>query len=72
MLRYKLKMPVGGFKGNVIFQMNVINLFDRKGIIPKYLSSTSDFIVPGGRGIGYSRFDLIEPRSFRFTTTYEF
>ena len=72
MLRYKRKMPVGRIDGNIIFQVNVINLFEQKGIIPTHVSSTTDFIVPGGRGIAYSRFGLIEPRSFRFTTTYEF
>jgi outer membrane receptor protein involved in Fe transport len=72
MLRYRWRNPVRWLKGALILQCNVSNLFNESGIIPKYLSSTADFIVPGGRGIGYSRFDLIDPRAFRFTATYEF
>ena len=49
-----------------------MNLFDEGGIIPTHISSTTDFMVPGGRGIGYSRFALVAPRSIRFTTTYDF
>ncbi len=72
MLRYRRRLSDGGLRGNLVFQVNVMNLFDQGGIIPTHLSSTPEFVVPGGRGIGYSRFGLIAPRSFRFTTTYEF
>lgn len=73
LLRYRYRLPAEGrLKGSLSFQMNVMNLFDQGGIIPTHISSTTDFQVPGGRGIGYSRFALVAPRSFRFTTTYEF
>jgi hypothetical protein len=52
--------------------VNVINLLGQDDIIPANLAATSDFMVPGGRGVGYSRFELVEPRSYRFTTSYEF
>jgi outer membrane receptor for ferric coprogen and ferric-rhodotorulic acid len=71
MLRYARKVP-GLWKGNLIFQVNVINLFDEGGIIPKYLAINPPYELPGGRGIAYNRFDVIRPRTFRFTTTYEF
>lgn len=72
MVRYHWRRPAGFLDGNLILQGNVTNLFNESGIIPKYLSSSPDFVVPGGRGVGYSRFDLIDPRAFRFTATYEF
>jgi outer membrane receptor for ferric coprogen and ferric-rhodotorulic acid len=62
--------------GRFRFQINVSNLFDKTDIIPTRLS-TSDaapngFIIPGNRGVAYSRYDLVEPRNIRFTTTYSF
>jgi outer membrane receptor for ferric coprogen and ferric-rhodotorulic acid len=72
LLRYKRRLSEGRFRGNLIVQVNVMNLFDEGGIIPTNISSTTDFHVPGGRGIAYSRFALVAPRSIRFTTTYEF
>lgn len=72
MLRYRWRLPFRGGDRTVVLQCNITNLFDESGIIPKYLSSTSDFVVPGGRGIGYSRFDLVDPRAIRFTASYEF
>lgn len=74
MLGYTRKFR--GLPGRVRFQMNISNLFDDTDIIPTRLS-TSDaapdgFQVPGGRGTAYSRYDLVEPRQFRFTTTYSF
>jgi hypothetical protein len=72
MVRYKYRMPEGRFRGNLVFQVNVMNVFDEGSILPTHISSTTDFIVPGGRGIGYSRFALVPPRSWRFTTSYEF
>ncbi len=77
MLRYRLRVPHHWLPNPVTFQFNATNLFNQHGIIPQRLSATPiqaspTFIVPGGRGIGYSRFDLMEPRSIRFTTTYSF
>ncbi len=65
-----------GVKGRVRFQLNVSNLLDRTDFIPSRLAiseQTPDgFMVPGGRGIAYSRYDLVAPREWRFTTTYSF
>jgi iron complex outermembrane receptor protein len=72
MLRYRHKLDVWRVKGTMSHQINVSNLFDRDGIMPQRFSSTPDFAVPGGRGVGYSRFDFIDPRSIRFTTTFSF
>lgn len=62
--------------GRVRFQINVSNLFDRTDIIPTRLStsntSPNGYEIPGGRGIAYSRYDLVTPRELRFTTTYSF
>lgn len=74
MLAYVTKFK--GLPGSFRFQLNVANLFDRTDIIPVRLS-TSDtvpdgFILPGGRGVAYSRYDLVRPREIRFTTTYSF
>ena len=41
-------------------------------LAPARLAQLQDFVVPGGRGVGYSRFDFIDPRSIRFTTTFSF
>jgi len=72
MLRYRHKVAAWRFKGSLTYQLNVSNLFDRDGIVPQRFSSTSDFEVPGGRGVAYSRFDFIDPRSIRFTTSFSF
>ncbi len=74
MMAYATKFK--GLPGRVRFQVNVSNLFDETDIIPVRLS-TSDtaldgFVLPGGRGIAYSRYDLVAPREIRFTTTYSF
>ncbi len=65
-----------GLPGRVRFQLNISNLLDRDGIIPSRISTSATapdgFMVPGGRGLAYSRFDLIQPREFRFTTTYSY
>jgi hypothetical protein len=57
-------------------KLNVSNLLDRTKIIPQRLSTSMQapdgFVVPGGRGVGYSRFDLVTPREIRFTTTYSY
>jgi hypothetical protein len=74
MLRYMRKFE--RLPGRVSFQINVNNVFDRTGIIPQRLSNTvtapDGFLVPGGRGVAYSRYDLVEPRDIRFTTTYSY
>jgi iron complex outermembrane recepter protein len=62
--------------GKLTFQVNVTNLLNDTGIIPVRLSTSETardgFVLPGGRGIAYSRYDLVEPREIRFTTTYSF
>lgn len=72
MLRYRHKVGLGRFKGSMTYQINVSNLFDRDGVIPQRFSSTPDYTLPGGRGVAYSRFDLIDPRAIRFTTTFAY
>ncbi len=62
--------------GRVRFQMNISNLLDQTDIIPVRLSTSADvpdgFNLPGGRGVAYSRYDLVAPREIRFTTTWSF
>ena len=62
--------------GRFRFQINVTNIFDKQDIIPSRLSTSTGapdgFEIPGGRGTAYSRFDLVQPRDVRFTTTYSF
>jgi len=74
MLAYSTKL--GGVPGRIRFQVNVANLFNQTNIIPVRLStsdSTPDgYLLPGGRGVAYSRYDLVSPREVRFTTTYSF
>jgi hypothetical protein len=72
MLRYAHKVSAGRFRGTMSYQLNIANVLNQDGIIPQRFSSTPDFQVPGGRGVGYSRVDFIEPRSIRFTTTFSF
>ena len=72
MLRYSHKVSEGRFRGTLSYQLNISNVLDQRGIIPQRFSSTPDFIVPGGRGVGYSRVDFVDPRSIRFTTTFAF
>jgi iron complex outermembrane recepter protein len=74
MMAYSTKLP--RLSGRVRFQVNVSNLLDQTKIIPVRLS-TSDtapdgYMLPGGRGVAYSRYDLVQPREWRFTTTYSF
>jgi len=74
MMAYSCKL--GRLSGRVKFQVNVSNLFDQTEIIPVRLSTSTTapdgFVLPGGRGIAYSRYDLVMPREYRFTTTYSF
>ncbi len=74
MLGYTRKFR--GLPGRVRFQVNINNLLDRTDIIPSRIATSETapdgFNVPGGRGLAYTRFDLVQPREFRFTTTYSF
>jgi hypothetical protein len=72
MLRYSHRVAAGAFRGTMSYQLNVSNLFDNDGFMPQRFSSTPDFMVPGGRGVGYSRIDFIDPRAVRLTTTFSF
>lgn len=66
----------GRLPGRIRFQLNVTNVFDKTDIIPSRLSTSASapdgFEIPGGRGTAYTRFDLVQPREIRFTTTYSF
>ncbi len=74
MLGYSRKFQ--GLPGRVRFQVNISNVLDRADIIPARLAISATapdgYILPGGRGLAYSRYDLVQPREFRFTTTYSF
>jgi hypothetical protein len=56
--------------------VNVSNLLNETDIIPVRLSTSAanpdGHLLPGGRGVAYSRYDLVTPREWRFTTTYSF
>ena len=74
MMGYSRKFQ--GLPGKVHFQLNISNLFDRTDIIPSRLATSATapdgLILPGGRGVAYTRYDLVAPREFRFTTTYSY
>jgi len=74
MMAYGMKFK--RLPGRVRFQVNVSNLFDQTDIIPVRLSTSATasdgFVLPGNRGVAYSRYDLVAPREIRFTTTYSF
>jgi hypothetical protein len=70
MLRYTWKAP--RLPGRFTFQLNVNNVLDRTDIIPQRLATVDGFTIPGGRGPAYSRFDLVDPRELRFTTTWTY
>ncbi len=72
MLRYAHRVSGWRLRGTMSYQLNVTNVMDQDGIIPQRFSSTPEFQVPGGRGVGYSRVDFVEPRSIRFTTTFSY
>ncbi len=65
-----------GLKGRFRFQVNVNNVFNRTDFIPSRLAisetAPDGFVIPGGRGLAYSRYDLVAPREWRLTTTYSF
>ncbi|MCB1124182.1 MAG: TonB-dependent receptor, partial [Verrucomicrobiae bacterium] len=60
--------------GRWTFQLNISNLFDNDTIIPSRLAidGNLDYMVPGGRGLAYARFDIPDPREYRLTVTYDF
>jgi outer membrane receptor for monomeric catechols len=74
MAGYNTKL--GRLPGRFRFQVNVANLFDQDEIIPVRLATGTaardGFTLPGGRGAALSRYDLVSPREYRFTTTYSF
>jgi hypothetical protein len=74
MLAYTWKLR--SLPGRLRVQVNVANLFDQTDIIPVRLSTSDSaldgFVLPGGRGVAYSRYDLVPPRETRITTTYSF
>jgi outer membrane receptor for ferric coprogen and ferric-rhodotorulic acid len=74
MLGYTRTFP--GLPGRVRFQLNVSNLLDRTDIIPSRLATGATapdgFLLPGSRGVAYTRYDLVQPREYRLTTTYSF
>lgn len=74
MLAYSPKLT--RFPGRLRFQVNVSNLFDDTDIIPVRLSTSAaapnGFMLPGGRGLAYSRYDLVAPRDIRVTTTWTY
>jgi iron complex outermembrane receptor protein len=74
MLGYTRKF--GKLPGRFRFQLNVANLFDQSDIIPSRIATSATapdgYVLPGGRGIAYGRYDLVQPREYRFTTTYSF
>ena len=74
MIGYTTKFP--RVPGRFRFQINVYNVLDDTDIIPVRIASGAanpdGFQVPGGRGLGYSRYDLVVPREWRFTTTWSY
>ena len=71
MLRYARKFP--RLPGRLSFQINISNLFDKTDIVPvRLLTDDPSFTLPGGHGVAYSRYDVVDPREIRFTTTYTF
>jgi outer membrane receptor for ferric coprogen and ferric-rhodotorulic acid len=74
MLAYNLRLA--RLPGRLRFQVNVANVLDNTRIIPVRLATGATapdgFLVPGGRGVAYSRYDLVAPRELRFTTTWSY
>jgi hypothetical protein len=70
MVRYARKFS--GLPGKVSFQLNVFNALNNDKPIPVRLMTADAYVVPGGRGVAYGRLDLVDPREFRFTTTYAY
>ncbi|MBL9188891.1 MAG: hypothetical protein JNK23_15520 [Opitutaceae bacterium] len=72
MLRYRHPIRRGKLRGTLSYQINVANLLNQDGRLPQRFSAIPPYDLPGGRGIAYSRFDLMEPRSLRLTTTLNY
>lgn len=74
MMAYSRKFA--GLPGRVRFQVNISNLLNQVDVIPVRLSTGAaardGYVLPGNRGVAYSRYDLVQPREYRFTTTYSF
>jgi iron complex outermembrane recepter protein len=74
MIGYTTK--ISKLPGRFRFQINVYNVLNDTDIIPARIASSDanpdGFQVPGGRGLGYSRYDLVVPREWRFTTTWSY
>lgn len=74
MLGYTRKFK--GLPGRFRFQLNVANLLNQDDIIPSRIASSAavpdGYVLPGGRGVAYARYDLVQPREVRLTTTYSF
>ena len=71
MLRYTKKIE--GLPGRLSFQVNINNLLNNTDIIPIHLlSNNTSNILPVGHGVAYSRYDFVDPREIRFSTTYSF
>ena len=62
--------------GRMRFQLNVSNVFDHTDILPVRLATGASvpdgYVVPGGRGPAYGRYDLVAPREIRLTTTWTY
>jgi len=62
--------------GRVRFQLNISNVLDNTKVLPVRIATGAaapdGFLLPGGRGLAYSRYDLVAPREFRFTTTWSY
>ena len=72
MLRYRHSVGTGRLRGTLSYQVNISNLFNQDGRLPQRFSTIPPYDIPGGRGVAYSRFDLLEPRSIRLTTTFSY
>jgi hypothetical protein len=74
MLAYTLRLP--RVPGRLRFQANVANVLNNTRIIPVRLATGAaapdGFLVPGGRGVAYARYDLVAPRELRLTTTWSY
>jgi hypothetical protein len=74
MLAYSRKFA--RIPGRFRFQLNVSNVLDNTDFIPVRIATSAaapdGFMLPGGRGLAYSRYDLVAPREFRFTTTWSY
>ena len=62
--------------GRVRVQLNVSNVFDHTDILPVRIATGASvpdgYVVPGGRGRAYGRYDLVAPRELRCTTTWTY